>query len=180
MAYAALVCQGLLATVLLVAAASKVRGAQALRTFALSLTAMGLVRRRAALPLGAAVAGAEVTALVLVTLPATRRLGFAACVLLFAVLTAGVAVVLTRGKPVACRCFGASADPLSGRHVVRNAGLTGVALVGVAAPQADVAAAGALVALAGGVLAGLLVTILDDVVALFIPHLSPKETRWRT
>ncbi|GAA3334832.1 hypothetical protein GCM10020358_00780 [Amorphoplanes nipponensis] len=180
MAYVAIGCQGLLTVVLLVATASKIRGARALRSFAASLTEMGLVRPRAAVPLAVAVAAAESATLVLLTVPATRRLGFAAGVLLFAVLTAGVGMVLARGSAAACRCFGASAEPLRRRHLVRNAALTGLAGAGLAAAGSGVATAGAIVAFAAGALAGLLVTVLDDVVALFTPLKTARENPWRT
>jgi hypothetical protein len=177
LAYLAIGCQGLLTAVLLVATAGKIRGARALRAFAGSLTTMGLVRPRAAVPLAVMIVVAEVATLALMTVPPTRRLGLAAAVLLFALLTAGVAVVLARGRATACRCFGASAEPLGRRHLVRNAVLTGLAVVGFAAPRSGVTAAGALVALAAGVLAGLLVTVLDDVVALFTPLDTSEENR---
>ncbi|MEU4568402.1 MauE/DoxX family redox-associated membrane protein [Micromonospora sp. NPDC023956] len=162
-------CQGLLAVVLLVSATSKLRSGQALRALADSLVAMRLVRSRWAVRITAALAVAEAVVAVLLLVPATRRAGFAAAAVLLAVLAGGVARVLARGTAQPCRCFGASALPLSRRHLARNVLLGTAALPGlVAAPPAP-ALAGTLLALLTGALAGLLVTALDDIVTLFAP-----------
>lgn len=159
--------QGLLAVVLLISGASKLRSGQALRAFAGALTTMRLVPGSLAGPVAAAVGTAEVSVAALLAVPAAGQAGFAAGAALLAVLTAGVAVVLARGTAVPCRCFGASSIPLAGRHLLRNILLTGAALAGLAAPAGRPALAGWLIALLAGALAGLLVTVLDDLVALF-------------
>ena len=177
MTYAAPACQGLLIVVFLASAAGKLRGRQALRAFASSLVTLGLVRSRRAAPVAAAVAGAEALAVLLLVVPVTRAAGFAAAAALLAVLTAGVAVVLARGTAAPCRCFGPSPTPLSVRHLVRNAALTGAAVLGLAAPAGSPPVGAAVVALAAGALTGLLVSALDDIVALFAPGpLLSKES----
>ena len=183
MPYLVPLCQGLLAVVLVVSATSKLRSGQALRAFAESLTSMRLVRATRARPVAIAVAAAEGMVVALLLVPATRDAGFAGAAALLAVLTGGVAVVLLRGTAQPCRCFGASSTPLGRRHFVRNVLLCAAALAGIAAPAGDPPLAGALIALFAGAATGLLVTALDDLVALFAPASPtppPEETRWRT
>lgn len=167
MAYAAPAAQGLLVVVLLASSAGKLRGRQALRAFADSLVSLRLVRTASALPVALALAVAESATAVLLVAPASRTTGFAAAAVLLTVLTAGVAVVLARGTTAPCRCFGASVTPLSVRHLVRNVLLAAAAVLGLLAPAGSLP--GALVAVATGVVAGILVAVLDDVVALFAP-----------
>jgi hypothetical protein len=178
--YLVLACQGLLTAVLLVSATSKLRSGRALRAFAASLTSLRLVRGGHAGPVAAAITVLEVVAAALLAVPPTRAVGFAASATLLAVLTAGVAVVLGRGTAAPCRCFGASSTPLARRHLVRNVLLTAAALVGLAAPAGQRPLLGSLVALLAGASTGLLVTVLDDLVALFTPTQFSEENRWPT
>ncbi|BCL16544.1 MauE/DoxX family redox-associated membrane protein [Micromonospora sagamiensis] len=184
MPYLVTACQGLLAVVLLVSATSKLRSGQALRVLAGSLAAMRLVPPRWAEPVAAVLAVAEAVAVVLLLIPATRRVGFGAAAALLAVLAAGVAVVLARGTAQPCRCFGASATPLGRRHLVRNVVLCLAAFAGLVGPAGPAVPAGTLLALLAGAVAGLLVTVLDDIVALLTPmsrtDLSKEMSRWRT
>jgi hypothetical protein len=180
MAYAAPAAQGLLVVVLLASSAAKLRGRQALRALADSLVALRLVRTASARRVALALAVAESATVVLLMAPASRAVGFAAAAVLLTVLTAGVAVVLARGATAPCRCFGASETSLSARHLVRNVLLVAAAVLGLLSPSGY--PAGALVAVAAGVVAGILVTVLDDVVALFspLPLASSEESRWPT
>jgi len=173
------VCQGLLVVVFFASAASKLRGGQALRAFATSLTEMGLVRHTHERLVAAAIAGAEAVVVLLLVIPFTRDAGFAGAAVLLVVLSAGVARVLARGTARPCRCFGASSVPLSPRHLIRNILLTAVALAGFVTPAGTQPVAASIVALLGGALAGFLVTALDDVIDLFTPNRS-EEARWRT
>ncbi|MER5646484.1 MauE/DoxX family redox-associated membrane protein [Streptosporangium sp. NPDC002524] len=172
-------CQGLLAVVFLVSATGKLRGGRALRAFATSLTSMLAIRADRALPVAIAVAAAEAAVVVLLAVPLavpfTRDAGFAAATALLVVLTSGVAVVLAGGGAEPCRCFGASSAPLSARHLVRNLLLTAAALAGLAGPDGPRPSPWSVVALLAGGLAGLLVTLLDDLVALFAP--APTSRR---
>lgn len=169
MPYVAPVCQGLLAVVLLVSTVGKLRSGQALRTFAASLAAMRLSRPAWAGTVAALVAGAEGAAALLLVIPSARNAGFAVAAVLLAVLTVGVAVVLARGTMRPCRCFGASATPLGRRHLVRNVLLCVAAVVPLAVPAGGAQPAGTAIALFAGGAVGLLVTVLDDLVALFTP-----------
>ncbi|GAB3129483.1 MauE/DoxX family redox-associated membrane protein [Microbispora hainanensis] len=169
MAFVVSGCQGLLAVVFLASGVSKLRGGRALRAFAASLAAMRLVSRSRAAFVATTLAAAEGCVTVLVAVPLTRQAGFAAAIALLAVLTTGVAVVLARGGGVPCRCFGASPAPLSGRHLVRNLLLVAVALAGLVLPAGSLALSGWLVAFLAGGLGGVIVTLLDDLVELFVP-----------
>jgi Methylamine utilisation protein MauE len=174
-AYLIPVCQGLLAVVFLASAASKLRSGQALRAFTTSLVSMRLVRDARARQVAVAVAVAEAVVVVLLAVPLTRDIGFTAAAALLVVLAAGVAVVLTRGTAEPCRCFGASSTPLSGRHLIRNLLLTAVALAGLTGPAGQHSSTWSIVALLAGACAGLLVTMLDDLVALFAPAPTPRR-----
>ena len=159
--------------VFLASAASKLRSGQALRAFAATLAAMRLVRGAAVLPVASGVAAAEAVAVAMLVVPPIRSAGFAVAAALLAVLTIGVAVVLARGTAVPCRCFGASTAPLSRRHLLRNVALVVVALTGLLTPPHDLPPAGSVIALLTGALAGLLVTEIDHLAALFGPPHHP-------
>ncbi|MDG6107217.1 hypothetical protein Daura_31380 [Dactylosporangium aurantiacum] len=159
--------------VLLASSASKLRSGQALRAFAATLAAMRLVPGAAARPVASGVAAAEAVTAVALVAPPSRSAGFALAAVLLAVLTAGVAVVLARGTAVPCRCFGASTAPLSRRHLVRNVVLVAAALAGLLLPAGGLPLAGSVVALLAGAVAGLLVTELDQITALFAPPHHP-------
>ncbi|MFI7443036.1 MauE/DoxX family redox-associated membrane protein [Nonomuraea indica] len=165
--------QGLLAVVFLASAVSKLRSGRALRVFATSLTTMRLVNRSRATFVATTLAVAEGCVAVLLAVPLSHRAGFAAAVALLAVLTVGVAVALTRGDRAPCRCFGASPVPLSGRHLMRNLLLLAVALTGLALPASSSALTGWLVAFLAGGLGGVIVTLLDDLIELFVPFPTP-------
>ena len=183
MRYLVPLCQGLLAVVLVVSATSKLRSVQALRAFTQSLSSMQLVRATQARPVAIALAAAEAIVAALLLLPATRDAGFAGAATLLAVLTGGVAVVISRGTAQPCRCFGDSSTPLSWRHLIRNLLLCAAATAAIAAPHGEPPLPGTLVALFAGAVVGLLVTAMDDLVALFAPTSPtppPEETPWRT
>ncbi|WP_084959692.1 MauE/DoxX family redox-associated membrane protein [Thermoactinospora rubra] len=182
MAFVVLACQGLLAVVFLASSVSKLRSGPALRAFSASLIAMRLAGRSRAGSVALAVAVAEAAVPVLLMVPPARKAGFAAAAVLLVALTAAVAVVLARGTAQPCRCFGGSAAPLAGRHLVRNlvllagalAGLAGLA--GLVAPAPSPPPEGSIVALCAGGLAGVLVTVLDDLIELFVPaSTSPRR-----
>lgn len=175
MTYLAAACQGLLIAVLAVSAASKVRRRADFRDFVASLRRTGLLQPSAARVVALMVVSTEGSAALLLLLPGTRRPGFVVAGLLLAVLTAGVAVIVRRGKRVTCRCFGASGAPLQIRHVIRNATLTGAAVVGVIAGAPTFNAVAVVVVLIGVVCAAPVI-LLDDLTELFRPP-SPQVHR---
>ncbi|MEV0594840.1 MauE/DoxX family redox-associated membrane protein [Nonomuraea cavernae] len=167
MTYIALLCQGMLTVVFLVSAGSKLRSRARLRAFAISLSTMRLVRDRHVRPVALAIAVGEAVTGALLAVPVTRDAGFAAAAALLMVLTAGVVVVLLRGDAQPCRCFGESSTPLAPRHAVRNVLLGVGALAGFTAPDVLPAAAWTIICLIAGAVAGLFITMLDDLVDLF-------------
>lgn len=95
---------------------------------------------------------------------------FAAAAALLLAFTVAIAMMLRRGEREGCRCFGAKATPLGPAHLIRNALLLAVALAGLLAVgdlEASIEPAGAVLACAAGLVAGLLVTRFDDLTDLF-------------
>ena len=170
-------------------AASKLRGGSAYRAFRDGLAATKLVSAQRTGTVAATLVAAETAvaslcaaALIMSLLtrpgaPATfalRCTALACAAALTAVLTAGVATVVRRGVTAPCACFGSrGASPLSAVHVTRNACLLAVLIAGVtglAAAGPDgwrPGAAAAILAVAIGGVAALLLTRLDDLTALF-------------
>ncbi|HST49802.1 MauE/DoxX family redox-associated membrane protein, partial [Jatrophihabitans sp.] len=142
---------------LVVAAFGKVRHRSGIERFGLVLR-LGLGVPQASLVAGGWVAAEGLTALLLL-LPPTAAAAAALAALEFALLTAGVAVLVARRPGFSCPCFGNGDAPLGWRTVLRNAALTAVALLlaigmrlpGTSAP-APVTLAAVLTVLVGAVL----------------------------
>ena len=173
MAYVGICCRLLIATVFAVAVVSKVSGRAAFDAFVASVRRMAILPDGRVRPAARATAAAEGATVLLVALPwpVAAAIGFALANGLLSMFALAIGAVLRRGERVACRCFGVSAAPLTGRHIVRNMMLIAVAVVGIAATMSGGATglAGALVAAFAGVAAGAVVTLLDDLVALLAP-----------
>jgi len=167
----------LIGVVFVIALAGKVNGAAAYRAYVLSLSRMGVLP--AALRNGAArgslVAEGAIVVLLAVPLRAAAVAGFALAAGLLTVFAAAIAVSLRRGNRAPCRCFGASTTPLGAGHIARNAVLVAVALAGLLAAvrPGAASAAGGVVAAFGGLVAGLVVTMYDDIAALWSPPRVP-------
>lgn len=174
MRYVELASRLLLATVFVAAVAGKVYGRSAFGAFVTSLRRMDVLPESAT----SAVARVAVTAeafVVLLLLVPIRLAGVAGFVLAAGVLTAftvAIGLSLRHGNRAPCRCFGASTTPLGARHVTRNLTLIAVSLLGLAATLGPgrLDAGAALVAGAVGVVLGVLVTALDDIVELVRPR----------
>lgn len=181
MPYLLLFSRGLLAIVFLVSAAGKLRSRAQLRAFTESLRAMKVLPAAAVGPVAGTVAMAELAvALLLVPLPtpAPTTIGFALAALLLGGFTVAIVLVLRRGVQASCRCFGASAGrPFGREHVVRNLVLLAFAVLGGYASLGDTAITGyrAVLALPPAALCALVVTRLDDLVALFAPVPSARR-----
>ncbi|GAA2068512.1 hypothetical protein GCM10009801_16810 [Streptomyces albiaxialis] len=181
MPYAALGLRCLIGLVFLVSSLSKVAGRGRFRAFAAAVEAMGLPRHRVVPVAGIVVLAEFAVWLLLVLSPAA---GFPLAAALLGVFAAGILVVLRRGTPVPCRCFGASAPLLGRRHVVRNAVLAVGAVAGAVAVSlsgggwggAGGLTDGAVVAVAAvsGLCVAGVVVILDDLLELFRP-LRPTQ-----
>ncbi|HEX5595853.1 MAG TPA: MauE/DoxX family redox-associated membrane protein [Micromonosporaceae bacterium] len=173
MRYLDVACRLVLATVFIVAAFTKVSGKGGWVAFVRSLRQLDQVPVSLVQPVAVAVVVVE--ALVVVLLLAPVRLagsvGFALAGALLLTFTVVIGRALSRGNRAPCRCFGASNTPLGLPHVVRNLMLVCVVLLGLAGASAygtlDVPYA--LLAGAVGLVAGILITAFEDIVALIRP-----------
>ncbi|MEV0269293.1 MauE/DoxX family redox-associated membrane protein [Hamadaea sp. NPDC050747] len=171
MSYLELACRLLLVTVFATAVAGKIASRPAWRAFVDSLNRMDAVPARLLQPAAWASLAAEIAISLLLVVPG-RIFGAAGFVLAIGLLgsfTVAITSAIRRGKNAPCRCFGASVTPLGWSHVFRNSGLMALAALGLTAALSGgpIEVAPAVVAAATGVVVGLLVTRLDDLLALF-------------
>ncbi|MGV9773225.1 MauE/DoxX family redox-associated membrane protein [Streptosporangium sp. NPDC003464] len=147
----------------------KLRGRVAFRKFARSLAALQWVGRSRAKFAAYMIVAAEMLISTLLVFDATAFYGFCAAVLLLSVFSLFITLSVRRGSRASCACFGASETRLGPQHVVRNLLLAAVATGGaVCAFDGLVYTVPALlVGTAIGVVVGFVVTIADDVAALF-------------
>ncbi|MGC4795882.1 MauE/DoxX family redox-associated membrane protein [Micromonospora saelicesensis] len=159
--------------VFLASSVGKLWGRGAFPAFVASLRGVGLLPRRLVRPAAivlVVVEGALCAALAVPTglVPSLALVGAA---LLLGIFTVGVGIAVQRGTASTCRCFGATAERLGRRHVVRNILLTGLATGGAvaaaASPPSPLRPAGLVLAGFVGLLLGFLATRSDDLVALF-------------
>jgi thiol-disulfide isomerase/thioredoxin/uncharacterized membrane protein YphA (DoxX/SURF4 family) len=124
----ALVCRLALAAVLMVSAVAKLSDPTGTRE---AVTAFGL-RARAGTLVALVLAPVELAVAVLLLPGATAPLGAALALALLAVFSTVVTVHLVRGSRPACNCFGRiGSSDISGRTLLRNAALAGLAVVGL-------------------------------------------------
>lgn len=142
--YALMTVRCLVIAVLAAAALGKLRRRAAREQFARVLE-LGLAMPRARLVAGGWVAIEAVTALLL-ALPMTTRPAALLAAGELALLTAGATVLVARRTGLSCPCFGAGDAPLNRRTVLRNATLTGAALLLAISSGPSVPAAGTLAA----------------------------------
>jgi hypothetical protein len=170
----------LVATVFGCSAYTKLHSGAAFRAFGAGLAQTGLLPSRGRRLAAGALAGAEAAvaagAVTAAALGGTADAAehwvaagvLVAAVLLTAVLTAGTAIVIQRGRTVRCPCFGTAAgQPLDPTHLVRNLILLTALLAGLAAclwAPAPVLAGPALAAAGRGLVAA----VTGIVVAAFL------------
>ncbi|MBA6440345.1 MauE/DoxX family redox-associated membrane protein [Streptomyces sp. GMR22] len=178
MSYLAIGIRCLIGGVFLAAFLSKARGLPAFRAFVASIHGMRVLPPRLVTPAAVLVTAGEAAVCALVAAPfssVAAVVGCAAATALLMTFTTAIALAVRRGVRQPCRCFGASDTPLGTLHLARNTALTCLAGVGTLVTTAATRAAGPVhvgggtVAAAAGLLLGLLITVLDDVVALFAP-----------
>lgn len=169
--HAAVACGALLVTVFTASGVGKLRDPAG---FAVSIGALGLFSARSSALVARALTEAEL--LVVLVLGSSLVLGARYAVVGFAfgaVLTAAfcvvVAIVVKRGIRARCHCFGRASAEYSARHVARNALLVAVALTGAGASLAPSAVPlpEAVIAASAGLVLGLLMIAMDDLIALF-------------
>lgn len=159
--------------VLLVSAASKVRGRSDYAEFVASVPAFGIPARWTRLFAVLTVVAEFVIALLLLASLFTgfwpAAAGLVLAVGMFGVLTAVVWRAVSRRSGAVCRCFGRTRTKLAPRHVLRNAFLLAVAAAGlVALSVVDVSADPVAVWLAAvvGAVGAVLVVRFDDLADL--------------
>jgi hypothetical protein len=157
-------CAALIAVVFAASSVSKLRD---FRGFARSVPVLVPMPARWVRPVSVAVVVAEASAVVLVAVPATAAVGFVLASGLLLAFTAAIAASLRRGRPAPCRCFGAGDTPVGPRHLVRNTVLVCLAVFGALAPENLPSVAGAVVAVAAGVVVAVLVIAMDDIAVVF-------------
>jgi hypothetical protein len=160
-------CCWLVAVVFAVSAAGKLRSAGARAAFRRSVADMKVLSIEVVGPAAAAVPIAEALAVVLLVLPPTAVYGCVLACVLLAAFTTGIVIVLRRGTRASCLCFGASERPFGARHVVRNVLFAAAALSGALLSAQPVDVPAALVAIAAGAIAALLVVTFDELLDLF-------------
>lgn len=162
-----------LGVVFAIAVAGKVSGREAFRSFARSLADMRILPARLITPVAAASAVVEALVIVLVAIPLrwAGQAAFAVAVGVLVALTAAIVLSLRNGNRAPCRCFGASRTPLGMRHVVRNALLLVVAILGLvgAYTAGGFTVPATIVAAVAGAVAGVTMTAYDDLAELVRP-----------
>lgn len=161
--------------VLLVSALSKVRSGADYTDFVASVPAFGIPARWTRSFAAATVAAEFVIALVLLGSVFAGRwsaaVGLVLAAGLFGVLTAAVWRAVARRSGAVCRCFGRTRTTLARRHVVRNASLLGIAVLGLVSLLVVEVAAGAVavwLAVAVGAVGAVLVVRFDDLADLVV------------
>lgn len=157
-------------TVFLVSAVSKVRNTTSFADFVDSVRALSPARLPFARPVALLVVVLEiaVAASQLVPVEAVSTGGLVLAISLLTVFTIAIVSAIRRRVTARCACFGRSDKQLGGMHVFRNVLLIGVAVSGLfLRSSAGLQPGGVAVAVAGGLLAGVLVVILEDIWELF-------------
>jgi hypothetical protein len=90
---------------------------------------------------------------------------------------AAIGLLLRRGEPAPCHCFGVQDAPLGPAHLVRNLVLLAFAVVGTLSPAGTYDAGAVALAVASGALVAVLAVRLDDLVALFSPPRPARPLR---
>ncbi|WP_327048276.1 hypothetical protein OG320_10590 [Microbispora sp. NBC_01189] len=174
MVYAVLTIRLVLAGVFLVSVLTKLRTRQAFGEFTMAARRLGGLPATLGTPAAVVVVTVEAGTVALLAAPGLDGDGRAG-LLLAGGLLLGFAVVLAtalgRGTAVACRCLGGSDQPVSRRHVARNALLVTCAVAGAAmtstAGGTPVALPAAALCLLGASVAVGAVVLLDDLADLF-------------
>jgi hypothetical protein len=169
MAYLAIACRALIGIVFLVAVVTKVG---AFGAFEQSVREMAVAPRSLTRPVARLVLAIEATVVVLVATPnaVAATAGLLLSAGLNSVFIVAIARVIRRGAAVDCRCFGGSGGRLTRTHVVRDAALAAIAVIGAIAQPAVAEPghpAGWLIAGVAGGFAAIVVVALEDIVGLF-------------
>lgn len=168
-------CATLVAVVFGFAVVGKLRDRGSWTDFVATTAAMVPTRRIPAGPVAVLVVAAELaTTLLAVAAVLTRDatvevLAFALAAVLLAGFATGIGAVLRRGLAVRCNCFGAGGAVFGVTHLARNGTLlliTAAGLVAGLTARPEPLDTAALVAIAAGAIAGLLVAHWDELTFL--------------
>jgi hypothetical protein len=166
MYYVEVAARVLIGLVFLVSMLGKVTSAARFRAFQAELRDMRVVAGRFIRPVAVVVCAAEAAVVSLAVVRAVA--GFVVAAGLLLVFAAAIAVVVRRKTGAHCRCFGFQSGRLGMRHVARNAALTGVCVVGIAAALRSPGIAGdaafLLPATVIGVMSAAAIVFFDDLV----------------
>nr|BFD89698.1 hypothetical protein KitaXyl93_10580 [Kitasatospora sp. Xyl93] len=164
--------RALLGAVFLASSIGKLVGRNRLTSFAQSVEGLGLLPAWLVRPVALAVPVVELADAALLAMP-VRVLWSAGLLVatgLLLVFAIGIVPALRHGARVPCRCFGGSTAPLGARQLARNLLLSAAALAAaaVSGPGASTTGTvGTALAVAAGLLLGVLVVALDDLIELF-------------
>lgn len=169
MQYVVLACRCAVAAVFAFAVVAKSRSRPAFRAFRASVRDMVPELAGRATYIGVVVVIAEASAVVLLAYGRTVPVGFIWAGVVLLALGVGIARALRAGTTTPCGCFGVTATPLSRRHLVRNAAMLVIAVIGLISDllvHGGMRPAGVVLGLAGGgVLASFLI-FFDDLADL--------------
>ena len=160
-------CCWLVAVVFAVSAVGKLRTAGVRAAFRRSVAGMAVLPARAVGPVAMSVPIAEAATVVLLVMPSTAMLGCVLALALIAAFTTGIVIVLRRGTRAVCLCFGTTERPYRPRHLVRNGLLAAAALAGALLSGHPIDLPAALIMIAGGALAALVLVVFDELLDLF-------------
>jgi hypothetical protein len=179
MGYVVLGCRCMVGLVFAASVVGKLRGREPYAGFVVATGRLGpgwLVSRVPAGALAGGVIAAETAVLVLLVHPGTAWVGFVLAGLLALAFAAVVLTALRRGDRAPCHCFGGSARPVGGVHLVRDVVLAAAAGLGLAAGAAaagPLEPAGIVAAVAAGAVVAAVAVTADDVAELFRPVVPP-------
>ncbi|MCT2590614.1 hypothetical protein LHJ74_11965 [Streptomyces sp. N2-109] len=171
MYYIGLTARLLLALVFVAAVLGKSWPRRSFDDFVAALSALRLFPRRLSGAAASATVAAEAVTVLLLAVPATVEAGFVVAMALLGTFIAGILSARGRGRQVPCRCFGAGGStPLGLPHVIRNAALAVVAVLGLAADYASAGGSshpgGVVLASVTAAVGAVLVVRMDDLLAL--------------
>jgi hypothetical protein len=173
MPYLYYLARALVAVVFVWAGAAKLRDLHGFERYVRELRVLPFAPSR---PVAYGLAVAELAAGGLTAAPWTATIGLGLAVIQLLVLSLGIAVLLRRGEPAECACFGRRRSPLGAHHLFRNGVVALTAAAGLAAPAGPTPQwPGIAIAVAAGLIGAVLVASWDDIADLFInPSAAPK------
>jgi hypothetical protein len=165
-----------LGVMFVLSAVSKSRSAVSFREFRDGMVALAPWTARVATSCAVAVLVCEWVTVVLLTVPgwpeSVAAGGFVVAMALLGTFSMVLVAALRRGVVVGCRCFGSAARPVDGVQVLRNVVAVAVAMAGlvslVVGGGASLGREGTAIAVVAGLVVGVLLVALDDVVHLFV------------